>query len=613
MNGRGKYGGGGPDSSSARDDDALASAPDSNGSVLLAVIGCLHGEIDAAYASIRSRLESINSRRSASGLAPVDVSAVVVCGDNQTLRNRLDFRSLACPEKYKRLGDFHRYYSGEKSAPYLTICVGGNHECSTALQELPLGGWLAKDLYYMGDAGCVNLKVPGRGRLRIGGLSGIFKGRDFLTARTECPPYSPSALRSVYHVRRRDVQNLCALSGGDRMDVVVGHDWPRGIYDHGDAATLLRKKPFFRDEVQRGELGSPAAKEVMETVRPRYWFGAHLHVRFEATVRWGDGRDDGDGGADSAPATTRFIAPESECAVPGVESLTEQMTRFLALDKCLPRRSFMTFVSVDTPETFPDSDIGDGPPYLEYDAPWLAVASRSYGSRTGDARPPAHDETARIATRFGGDLRVPQNFVQTVPTQKEVEERGRGGPGPSKELWRKADRGEMVGNPQTDWLLGALGLDHRGTVPWCDEKKGVSTKDANEINIDSDDEDQAGTVDANEIDLDDDGTDEGEAQDTNEIDLDDDDEKDAKETNRVDLDVDAGRNVHDQVATEAVSGTDPNNGYVGVVDASKNSVGEVSGSSAERVNNMLDGAQGIVDDGEERKGVEAKRLRVGSV
>jgi hypothetical protein len=43
-----------------------------------------------------------------------------------------------------------RYYSGEKKAPVLTVFIGGNHEASNYLQELPYGGWVAPDIYYLG-------------------------------------------------------------------------------------------------------------------------------------------------------------------------------------------------------------------------------------------------------------------------------------------------------------------------------------------------------------------------------------------------------------------------------------------------------------------------------
>lgn len=57
-----------------------------------------------------------------------------------------------------------RYYSGEKVAPILTLFIGGNHEASNYLQELPYGGWVAPNIYYLGRAGVVRF-----GNLRIGG------------------------------------------------------------------------------------------------------------------------------------------------------------------------------------------------------------------------------------------------------------------------------------------------------------------------------------------------------------------------------------------------------------------------------------------------------------
>ena len=45
---------------------------------------------------------------------------------------------------------FYKYYSGEKKAPVLTICIGGNHEASNHMQELPYGGWVAPNIFYLG-------------------------------------------------------------------------------------------------------------------------------------------------------------------------------------------------------------------------------------------------------------------------------------------------------------------------------------------------------------------------------------------------------------------------------------------------------------------------------
>lgn len=132
-----------------------------------------------------------------------------------------------------------RYYSGEKVAPILTIFIGGNHEASNYLQELPYGGWVAENIYYMGYAGVVNVNG-----IRIGGISGIYKGFDFYKGHFEFPPYDNSTMRSVYHVRQSDVFRMKQLSGN--IDIMLSHDWPQGSYNYGNVEQLTRFKPHFR-------------------------------------------------------------------------------------------------------------------------------------------------------------------------------------------------------------------------------------------------------------------------------------------------------------------------------------------------------------------------------
>ncbi len=69
------------------------------------------------------------------------------------------------------------------------------------------------------------------------------------------------------------------------------------------------------------QLGSPAAATVLGMLRPSYWFSAHLHVKFAAIVRHHDDESKVD---------------ECDSKAPGEKGI--QVTRFLALDKCLPNR-----------------------------------------------------------------------------------------------------------------------------------------------------------------------------------------------------------------------------------------------------------------------------------
>ncbi|KAK6309996.1 hypothetical protein J4Q44_G00198770 [Coregonus suidteri] len=197
----------------------------------IAVEGCCHGELDKIY-------ETIGYLEQKEG---VKVDLLLCCGDFQAVRNEGDMKCMAVPQKYRQMQTFYKYYSGEKKAPVLTIFIGVNHEASNHLQELPYGGWVAPNIYYMGYDGIVCYKG-----VRIGGLSGIFKGHDYRKGHYEFPPYNPDTLRSVYHIRNIDVFKLKQIQM--TVDVFLTHDWPRGIYHYGSTGELLRKKKFLRQE-----------------------------------------------------------------------------------------------------------------------------------------------------------------------------------------------------------------------------------------------------------------------------------------------------------------------------------------------------------------------------
>ena len=195
----------------------------------IAVEGCTHGELDKIYETIQHLEEQSGDK----------VDLLISCGDFQSIRNVADLKCMACPDKYKDLCSFYKYYSGEKKAPMLTIFIGGNHEASNYLQELPYGGWVAPNIFYLGYANVINING-----VRIGGLSGIYHGDDYLKGHFEIPPYDNSSMRSVYHVRNLETFRLKQL-GSPAPDIMLSHDWPTGVYNHGNKAELLRWKKHF--------------------------------------------------------------------------------------------------------------------------------------------------------------------------------------------------------------------------------------------------------------------------------------------------------------------------------------------------------------------------------
>jgi lariat debranching enzyme len=244
--------------------------------VRLAIEGCGHGTLHAIYASIEE-----GCRRQ--GWPGIDL--LIIGGDFQAVRNAYDLNCVSMPAKYRHMGDFHEYYSGQRKAPYLTVFVGGNHEASNYLFELYYGGWVAPNIYYMGAANV--LKV---GPLRIVGMSGIWKGYNYRKPHYERLPYNDSDIKSIYHVRELDVRKLLQIR--TQVDIGISHDWPNGVEWKGDWKKLFRFKPYFEQDSRNGHLGSTAAQQVLNWLRPKYWFSAHLHCKYAARLDHGNNSDE---------------------------------------------------------------------------------------------------------------------------------------------------------------------------------------------------------------------------------------------------------------------------------------------------------------------------------
>lgn len=232
--------------------------------------GCGHGVLNSIYASIEhsSRLKGWDG-----------VDLVIIGGDFQAIRNAYDLNAASLPIKHREMHDFHEYYSGKRAAPYLTLFTGGNHEASNYMFELYYGGWVAPNIYYLGASGVVRL-----GPLRIAGLSGIWKGYDYNKPHHERLPYNQDDIKTPYHQRELDTRKLLQIR--TQVDIGLSHDWPRGIEHHGNKRQLFQFKPHLEPDSQNGTLGSVAAKQVMEHLRPPYWFASHLHCKFAAMHTW---------------------------------------------------------------------------------------------------------------------------------------------------------------------------------------------------------------------------------------------------------------------------------------------------------------------------------------
>ncbi|WFD35038.1 lariat debranching enzyme [Malassezia cuniculi] len=348
------------------------------------------------------------------------------------------------------MGDFHRYYSGEKEAPILTLVIGGNHEASNYMWELYYGGWLAPNIYYLGAAGCVEV-----GGITIGAASGIFKEHDFTRGHFERMPYNDSEMRSIYHTRQFDMAKLGLL---ESPTVFMSHDWPLGIERYGDLEWLLRVKPFFRDEVEHNSLGSPPLWNLLQILKPRYWFSAHLHVQYAACVRH----------ANESNAEAINICDSDDDDEPAVIPMHEQ-TDFMALSKCTRRGGFLHFFDVPSPEdallNFRGS--GDRPEVsLRFNKRWLAItkALHPYFSLTHrqTSIPPAHELRAAVEASLKElEERTLQSSVLSDPLDvRNVQQFEHTAPVHSPDITMHSAPPRLYDNPQTSAFCQLVCIDN---------------------------------------------------------------------------------------------------------------------------------------------------------
>jgi lariat debranching enzyme len=521
--------------------------------VRLAIEGCGHGTLHAIYASIEQACKI-------KGWPGVDL--LIIGGDFQSVRNAYDLNCVAMPAKYREMCDFHEYYSGAREAPYLTVFVGGNHEASNYLFELYYGGWVAKNIYYMGAASVVRL-----GPLRIAGLSGIWKSYNFRKPHYERLPYNESDMKSIYHVREIDVRKLQQVRA--QVDVGISHDWPRGVEWKGDWKKLFRQKAHLEEDARSGQLGSVAAKLVVDRLKPRWWFSAHLHCKFAGVIDHNEGgleskgdlpraapahaqaappkpvvaknedeidldlddepeekpivktepapavphvnadeidlelEDDEDGVAPVAPGQgldgvqvpvsngqqTPQTVPDSTVDIEAARAalpdsfkntrsnpppaedppgITNRTTQFLALDKCMPNRSFLQLMTIPSAESSSDSSETElaRPLRLEHDKEWLAI-TRAFALHeplllgdpkfhTPRAKQP-HEYAALIDESLAWieanqlDLRIPEDFEPTAPVYD-------GGNFRLPQYERDAGGLKEYSNPQTTRFCRMLGI-----------------------------------------------------------------------------------------------------------------------------------------------------------
>lgn len=367
----------------------------------ICISGCCHGALDKIYNNIEK-----------------DTDFLIITGDFQALRNHQDLNTMSVPEKYRQMGDFHHYYNGDKIAPLLTILIGGNHECLSYFTELRYGGWLAPNIYYLGEFGSIWYKG-----LRITGISGVYNERSFRESLSDSTidqfplPYDSKSLKSVYHIRAKQYIKMLLIG---HSHIAISHDWPRNVWDHG-RKNPFKKKPWLEADRKISKLGNPLMENALNLNRPSYWFSLHLHMDLEARVTHSS--------ENSSKNDSEISLDMDDCEDSKQEFIEPTMTMFLALGKAVPGQKFIKHLSIDSENSGPlsyDSRAAainkvveefflDHPTYFRG---WLVDDMLNFekmGPFLRRMEPKITDQINKINV----ELKIPQNFSKIAPSSKE--------------------------------------------------------------------------------------------------------------------------------------------------------------------------------------------------
>lgn len=228
------------------------------------------GDIHGRFHRVQDWLEQLASAR---GQAPDLVLAV---GDVEAFVKADDHRRKAA--KRAMPAEFFEYASGARALRYSIHFIGGNNEDFDSLHDRPDGFEVARGLIYLGRAG--NIELSG---LRIAFLSGIHAPNSL--ERPLEPPSNAERWKQAGYFRSHELDRLRGLRD---IDLMLTHEWPRGLFARREAGGAPRR-PLRAYRFPW--IGNPLTRSLMDEIQPRWLWCGHSHAPFATTVRHGGGAE----------------------------------------------------------------------------------------------------------------------------------------------------------------------------------------------------------------------------------------------------------------------------------------------------------------------------------
>lgn len=235
--------------------------------LIFAALGDLHGHLDAGIQLLQEVERRLKLR----------ISFVLQTGDFEAHRYTSDLESMYAPFRHKQMGDFHAYHDGLKHVPWSMYFIGGNHEPYGFLDAFPGGIEIARNVHYLGRAGCKQIEG-----LHVAYLTGCFDERVLKITTEERASRDALFPKPYPYALARYLQSEvdALMVAPFRPDVLLIHEWPFGIVrpeDHEDG------EPHHR-RLRYNETGVVMNRTLVETLSPQLVICGHMHRTYRSVI-----------------------------------------------------------------------------------------------------------------------------------------------------------------------------------------------------------------------------------------------------------------------------------------------------------------------------------------
>lgn len=235
---------------------------------IFAAVGDVHGNMDMMVSLLKG-LESAIKK---------EINFVLQVGDFEPHRNEEDLSTMAAPAKYRKLGDFHKYYKGELFFPWPIYFIGGNHEPYGFLEQITCGSEICCNCYYIGRAN--SKEIFG---LTVSGLSGIYREDYYSNPRPKVEEIFAKSNKLYSYFNNNDIEYLLTLT---KTDILMLHEWPSDIIRPTDE----REINTLRQQLNYDGVGNQYSRLLIEFLEPQLVLCGHMHKSYRSEITTESGK-----------------------------------------------------------------------------------------------------------------------------------------------------------------------------------------------------------------------------------------------------------------------------------------------------------------------------------